>query len=69
MATKNIKSRKRNADNTAISLTIQGTCQPSKKIGYNMDVKRQTACKVVKSIMIDKFASIFTCIAVSMASD
>ena len=40
-----------------------------KKIGYNIDVLRRTACLVVKPIMVDSFAYLFNCITVGRASD
>ena len=32
-----------------------------KKIGYNIDVLRQTACLVVNSIKVNNFAFLFNC--------
>ena len=40
-----------------------------KKIGYNIDVLRQTACLVVNPIMVNSFAYLFNCTTVSRASD
>ena len=40
-----------------------------KKIGYNIDVLRQTACLVVIPIKANSFAYLFNCTAVSRASD
>ena len=40
-----------------------------KKIGYNIDVLRQTACLVVNPIKINSFAYLFNCTAVGRASD
>ena len=39
------------------------------KIGYNMDILRQTACMVVNPNMADNFASIFNWTTVSRSSD
>ena len=39
------------------------------KIGYNIDVLRQTACLVVNPIKINNFAYLFDCTAVGRASD
>ena len=36
-----------------------------KKIDYNMDILRQTICMVVNPIMVDNFAYLFKCTAVS----
>ena len=40
-----------------------------KKIGYNVDVLRQTACSVVDPIKVNSFAYLFNCTTVGRASD
>ena len=40
-----------------------------KKIGYNIDVLRQTACLVVNPIKVKNFAYLFDCTTVGRASD
>ena len=40
-----------------------------KKIGYNIDVLRQTACLVVNPIKVYSFAYLFNCTTVDRASD
>ena len=40
-----------------------------KKIGYNINVMRQTACLVVNPIKIDSFAYLFNCTTVGRTSD
>ena len=40
-----------------------------KKIGYNIDVLRQTACLVVNPIKVNRFAYLFKCMTVGRASD
>ena len=40
-----------------------------KKIGYSIDVLRQTACLVVNPIKVDIFAYLFDCTTVGRASD
>ena len=40
-----------------------------KKIGYNIDVLRQTACLVVNPIKVNSFAYLFNCPTVGRASD
>ena len=40
-----------------------------KKIGYNIDVLRQTACFVVNPIKVNSFAYLFNCVTVGRASD
>ena len=41
----------------------------NKKIGYNIDVLRQTACLVVNPIKVNNFAYLFDCRTVGRASD
>ena len=40
-----------------------------KKIGYNIDVLRQSACLVVNPIQVNNFAYVFDCTTVGRASD
>ena len=40
-----------------------------KKIGYNIDVLRQTACLVVNPINVDSFSYLFNCTTVGRTSD
>ena len=40
-----------------------------KKIGYNIDVLRQTACLVVNPIKVNSFADLFNCTTVGWTSD
>ena len=40
-----------------------------KKIGYNIDVLRQTACLVLNRIKVNSFAYLFNCTTVGRASD
>ena len=40
-----------------------------KKIGYNIDVLRQTACLVVNPIKVNSFVYLFNCTTVGRASD
>ena len=40
-----------------------------KKIGYNIDVLRQTACLVVNPIKVDNLAYLFDCTKLGRASD
>ena len=40
-----------------------------KKIGYNINVKRQTACLVVNPIKVNSFAYLFNCTTVGRPSD
>ena len=40
-----------------------------KKIGYNIDVLRQTTCLVVNPIKVNSFAYLYNCTTVGQASD
>ena len=40
-----------------------------KKIGYNIDVLRQTSCLVVNPIKVNSFAYLFNCTMVGRAAD
>ena len=40
-----------------------------KKIGYNINVMRQTACLVVNPIKVNNFAYLFNCTTVGRTSD
>ena len=40
-----------------------------KRIGYNMNVMRQTACLMVKPVMVNNFAALFNCMPAGRASD
>ena len=42
---------------------------PYKKIVYNLNVMRQTACLVVNPIKVNSFAYLFNCTKVGRASD
>ena len=40
-----------------------------KRIGYDLNAMRQSACLVVNQIMVDNFAALFNCTPVDRASD
>ena len=40
-----------------------------KRIGYSLDIMRQTACLVVKPIIVDSYSSLFNCTTAVQASD
>ena len=40
-----------------------------KRIGYNLDIMRQTACIDVNPIIVDGYASLFNCTTAVRASD
>ena len=40
-----------------------------KRIGYNINVMRQSACLVINPVAVDNFASLFNCTPVGRSSD
>ena len=46
-------------DNTDFSDQFRKEIIPHKRIGYNFDVMRQSACLVIDSITVDNFAAVF----------
>ena len=42
---------------------------PYKRIGYSLDIMRQTACLVVNPVIVDGYASLFNCTTADRASD
>ena len=40
-----------------------------KRLGYNMDIMRQSACLVVNPITVDSLSFLFNCTTVGQASD
>ena len=40
-----------------------------KRIGYNLNVMRQSTCLVINSITVDGYAALFNCKPVDRASD
>ena len=40
-----------------------------RRIGYNLNVMRQSACLVYNPIMVDNYAAFFNCTPVGRASD
>ena len=40
-----------------------------KRIGYNLNVMRQSACLVINPITVDGYAALFNCTPVHRASD
>ena len=40
-----------------------------KRIGYNLNVIRQSACLAINLIMVDSFAALFNCTPVDRASE
>ena len=40
-----------------------------KRIGYDLNVMRRSACLVIKPIMVNNFAALFNCTSLDRASD
>ena len=40
-----------------------------KRVGYNMNIMRQSACLVVNRITVDSYGFLFNCTTVGQASD
>ena len=40
-----------------------------KRIGYNLNLKRRSACLVINPITVDGYAALFNCTPVDRASD
>ena len=40
-----------------------------KRIGYNLNVMRQSACLVINPVTVDGYATLFNCMPVDRASD
>ena len=40
-----------------------------KRVGYDLNVMRQSACLVINPITVDNFAALFNCTPVDLASD
>ena len=54
---------------TAYFLTLLNIINRYKRIGYSLDIMRQTACLVVNPIIVDGYASLFNCMTAVRASD
>ena len=51
-----------------VALSSMKSCK-FEKIGYNINVMRQTACLVVNPIKVNSFAYLFNCMTVGRTSD
>ena len=49
--------------------TLPGIIMRYKRIGYNLNVMRQSACLVINPITVDGYAALFNCTPVDRASD
>ena len=60
---------KKNMDGTDFSDQFQNIIIRHKRIGYDLNVKRQSTCLVINPITFDNFAALFNCTPVDRASD
>ena len=56
-------------DKTDFSVQFKTIVTRYMKLGYNMDILRQTACMAVDPIMVDNFAIVFNCTTVCRSSE
>ena len=54
---------------TDFSYQFRKTIMRYKRIGYNINVMRQSVCLVINPITVDDYATLFTCTPVDRASD
>ena len=54
---------------TDFSDQFRKTIRCNKRIGFDLNVMRQSACLVINPITVDNFAAFFNCTSVDRASD
>ena len=54
---------------TDFSDQIRKIIMRNKRIGYNLNVMRQSACLVINPITVDGYAALFNCTSMDRASD
>ena len=57
------------APKTPTLFSVQHFITRYRRIGYNLNVMRQSACLVFNPIMVDNYAAFFNCTPVDRASD
>ena len=60
---------KRTVGKPKFSDDIKNIIESFKRVGYNMDVLRQSAYLVVNPVTVDSFVFLFNCTTVGQASD
>ena len=60
---------KKNEGRADFSVQFRKIIVHCKRIGYNINIMRQSACLVFNPIMVNNFASLFNCMSVGRASD
>ena len=68
MVTKYINSKK-NVGRADFSDQFKNIIVRYKRIGYNINIMRQSACLVFNPITVNNFSSLFNCTPVGRASD
>ena len=63
------KFRKKNVGKSNFSEQFSKLINRYKRIGYSLDIMRQTACLVVNPIIVDGYASPFNCTMAVRVSD
>ena len=61
--------KKKNVGKSNFSEQFRKLINRYKRIGYSLDIMRQTACLVVNPIIVDGYASLFNCTTAVRASD
>ena len=54
---------------TDFMISLEKIIMRYKRIGYNLNVMRQSACLVINPVTVDGFAAHFNCTTVDRASD
>ena len=60
---------KKNVGKSNFSEQLRNLINRYKRIGYSLDIMRQTVCLVVNPIIVDGYASLFNCTTAVRASD
>ena len=63
------KKKKKNVGKSNFSEQFRKLVNRYKRIGYSLDIMRQTACLVVNPIIVDGYASLINCSTAVRASD
>ena len=63
------KLKRKNEGRADFSVQFRKIIVRYKRIGYNINIMRQSACLVFNPIMVNNFASLFNCMPVGRASD
>ena len=56
-------------DMTIFLISLEKNIMRYKRIGYNLNVMRKSACLVISPIKVDGYAALFNCTPVDRASD